>query len=76
MHAWDFPGSLVVKAPCFHCRAHRFDPWSGKFRVMRPKKKCTVLIKIKMNTSSIVFHLFENLSSQNGGTVSLRYCKI
>ena len=24
---WDFPGSPVVKTPCFHCRGHRFDPW-------------------------------------------------
>ena len=22
----DFPGSPVVKTPCFHCRGHRFDP--------------------------------------------------
>ena len=26
--AWDFPGSLVVKTPGFHCSGHRFDPWS------------------------------------------------
>ena len=25
----EFPGGLVVKAPCFHCREHSFDPWSG-----------------------------------------------
>ena len=25
----DFPGSPVVKTPCFHCRGHRLDPWSG-----------------------------------------------
>ena len=27
---WDFPGGLVVKTLGFHCRGHRFDPWSGK----------------------------------------------
>ena len=25
---WDFPGGPVVKTPRFHCRGHRFDPWS------------------------------------------------
>jgi len=28
-HFGDFPGSPVVRAPCFHCRRHGFDPWSG-----------------------------------------------
>ena len=27
---WDLPDDLVVKTPGFHCRGHRFDPWSGK----------------------------------------------
>ena len=26
---WDFPGGPVVRALCFHCRGHRFDPWLG-----------------------------------------------
>ena len=26
---WDFPGGPVVKTPGFHCKGHRFDPWSG-----------------------------------------------
>ena len=26
--ARDFPGGLIVKTPAFHCRGHRFDPWS------------------------------------------------
>ena len=30
---WDFTGGLVVKAPHFHCRGHRFDPWSGNFEI-------------------------------------------
>ena len=25
----DFPGDPVVKILHFHCRGHRFDPWSG-----------------------------------------------
>ena len=25
----DFPGGSVVKIPCFLCRGHEFDPWSG-----------------------------------------------
>ena len=29
----NFPGDLVVKTPCFQCRGHRFDPWSGKFHM-------------------------------------------
>ena len=24
------PGDPVVENPCFHCRRHRFSPWSGK----------------------------------------------
>ena len=27
---WNFPGGSVVKIQCFHCRGHRFKPWSGK----------------------------------------------
>ena len=25
----DFPGRQVVKTPCFQCRGHGFNPWSG-----------------------------------------------
>ena len=25
----DFPGGPAVGTPCFHCRGHGFDPWSG-----------------------------------------------
>ena len=39
----DFPSSPVVKTPCFHCRGHGFDPWSGNSDpthcVMWPDKK-------------------------------------
>ena len=28
-----FPDGPVVKTPCFQCRGHGFDPWSGKFHV-------------------------------------------
>ena len=24
---WDFPGSPVVRTPCFYCRGHGFEPW-------------------------------------------------
>ena len=27
--AWDFPGGPVDRGLSFHCRGHRFDPWSG-----------------------------------------------
>ena len=26
----DFHGGPGVKTPCFQCRGHGFDPWSGK----------------------------------------------
>ena len=26
---WDFSGGSVVKAPCFQCRGHGFNPRSG-----------------------------------------------
>ena len=25
----EFLGGLVVRTLCFHCRRHRFEPWSG-----------------------------------------------
>ena len=33
---WEFPGGPVVRTPCFHCRGHRFDPWSGNLRSCMP----------------------------------------
>ena len=36
MRSWDFPGGLEVKIPLFHCRGHRFDPWSGKKSLPAP----------------------------------------
>ena len=24
----EYPGSSVVKTPCFQCRGYKFDPWS------------------------------------------------
>ena len=32
----EFPGRSVVKTLHFHCREHRFDPWSGKLRPCMP----------------------------------------
>lgn len=32
----DFPGSLVVKIPCFHCRGHRTGPLVGELEPTMP----------------------------------------
>ena len=32
----EFPGRSVVNTLHFHCREHRFDPWSGKLRPCMP----------------------------------------
>ena len=41
----DFPGSPVVKTPCFHCRERVLDPWSRNqdpaCGVAQPKKNQT-----------------------------------
>ena len=29
IYSEDLPGGPVVRTLCFHCREHRFDPWSG-----------------------------------------------
>ena len=29
LDSWDFPGGLVVKMLCFHCRGHGSIPGSG-----------------------------------------------
>ena len=29
------PGGPVVRTPCFQCKGHGFDPWSGKFHMTR-----------------------------------------
>ena len=40
---WEFPGGLLVKTPCLHCRGWRFNPWSGNgdpaCLAVRPKKR-------------------------------------
>ena len=36
---WGFPGSPVVKTPCFHCRGSGFDPTR---QAARPKKKKSI----------------------------------
>ena len=49
-----FSGSPVVKTQCFHCRGHRFDPWSGNpvcymvwpYPPHPPKKKCRIWVWI------------------------------
>ena len=41
--SWNLPGGPVVKTLCFHCREHKFDPWSGEMlhgqKVKKKKKK-------------------------------------
>ena len=41
--ACDFPGGPGVEILSFHCRGHRFDPWSGNqdpaCYLAKPKKK-------------------------------------
>ena len=32
----EFPGGPVVRSLWFHCRGHRFDPWSGNLRSHMP----------------------------------------
>ena len=46
----EFPGRLVVKTLHFHCREHRFDPWSGKLWSCMPHgaaRKIIIIIKKK-----------------------------
>ena len=42
--SWNLPGGPVVKTLCFHCREHKFDPWSGEMlhgqKVKKKKKNC------------------------------------
>ena len=35
----DFPGGLVIQTPHFHCRRHRFNPWSRKFLMLKGAAK-------------------------------------
>ena len=37
----NFPGGPAVKAPHFHCRGHRFNPWLGNeiLQAARPKNR-------------------------------------
>ena len=32
----EFLGNPMVRTPYFHCRGHRFNPWSGKLRSHKP----------------------------------------
>ena len=38
-----FPGGLEVKTLCFHCRAHRFNPWSAQ---QEKKKRISISSEI------------------------------
>ena len=50
----EFPGSSVVRTPCFHCVGHRFNPWSliqfPASYISRPKiKNIQIIFKEKNN---------------------------
>ena len=48
--SWDFPGSPVIKTPCFQCRGCGCDHWVGKLRFHMShsvsKKFCFLVLKI------------------------------
>ena len=52
VEAYQVRTSLVIqwlKIPRFHCRGHRFDPWSGKFHMLHGAvKKNFLMITIKI----------------------------
>ena len=51
---WELSDSPVIRTPYFHCRGHRFDPWSGNQEPMNcvawPKKE-----KKRRGGSSVIF---------------------
>ena len=60
-----FPGSPVVKTPCFHCRGCGFDPWSGKLRSHMPRD---TVKKTKQGVSLVVQWLSLRLVMQGTPT--------
>ena len=54
-------GGPVVRTLSFHCRGHRFNPWSGNLRSCRPrgtakKKKNTHTHKNNKKLIVVIFH--------------------
>ena len=50
MGCWDFPGFPVVKTQSFHCRGHRFSPWSEN----QDLASCCMVQKIKKERNNII----------------------
>ena len=54
----DFPGGPVVQTPCFHCRGHGFDSWSGKqdpaCHAVWPKKRKEKSVLVRFNTNDLL----------------------
>ena len=53
---WDFPGGPVAEVPCFHCRGHGFNPWSGNWdptcHAVQPKTNKKAKTKQKNKTTT------------------------
>ena len=48
VNSGDFSGDAVVKTPCFHCRGHRFNPWSDTKipHAVQHCEKINILLKL------------------------------
>ena len=59
----DFPGGSVVKTPCFQCKGHGFDLWSGHStsHVGRPK-----INKLRKRTKVPTIAIFIRHSPSHG----------
>ena len=59
----DFPGGPVVKTPCFQCRGHMFNLWSGKIPhaawCSQKKKKKSSLFSTSSPTF-VIWTLFDD----------------
>ena len=63
----EFPGSLVVRTPLFHCRGQGFDPWLRELRFYMPhsvakKLKIIKILKERRNTEETSCELLSLLS--------------
>ena len=54
---WEFPGCPVVRTLSFHCREHRFDPWSGNQdpACQSGEAKTIIIIIIIITVFSLLF---------------------
>ena len=51
----DFPGSAGVKTLRLRCRVHRFDPWSGKFRMATVRGRGPLQKKTRKDETTSLF---------------------